>query len=380
MTSREADAASSGVTAVTSASDAWAENARVRLEILRRLGVDLFPRGRPTTLTCGDWEILDFSSCFGLEWTSDAAPNGAYVKIPKADITRQSVLPTSKVDCRMAEEEHASLQYLARHWEGAGGDARFVDPLAFYPDLNAIVTRRAWGSDLLHAFRRIDFRARLGMLGEVARLNGILQRIGTAVARFHENCTRADGLGEGTADLSHPISKIVRAADDLRQNGVPERRLSALLVSLRAVSPPPQRVSLAMSLKGLDVRNILFDSRRDRLTFLDPGKMKVEPRQANLARLLVTIRILYWGTPWFVARLAPASAFEGVVLAAADGAVDDRILSLYVVKELWKHWRAAHVALTLKGWPRPLERGLARGYIDRFYATQIGSELSRMVR
>jgi hypothetical protein len=49
-----------------------------------------------------------------------------------------------------------------------------------------------------------------------------------------------------------------------------------------------------------------------------------------------------------------------------------------VVKDLFKHWRAAHVALGLKSWPEGLKGVVRPTYIDRFYEREIASELERM--
>lgn len=52
------------------------------------------------------------------------------------------------------------------------------------------------------------------------------------------------------------------------------------------------------TLKGLDIRNILID-KGGLLRILDPGKMKRDCIEADLARFLVTCRILYWGSMLF---------------------------------------------------------------------------------
>ena len=53
--------------------------------------------------------------------------------------------------------------------------------------------------------------------------------------------------------------------------------------------------------------------------------------------------------------------------------IDNKILSVFILKELLKQWHMAHVVLKLKSWPLPVKRFLRYSYIDPFYTKQIKS-------
>ena len=137
----------------------------------------------------------------------------------------------------------------------------------------------------------------------------------------------------------------------------------------------------ASTLKGIDLRNLLIDG-SDGVFLLDPGRMKRTFREADLARFLLTYRILYWGHWLFALGCEPDPAAEGEFLEsyyASSEPASGRLLEFYLVKEALKHWHTAHASLRLKTWPAPVKRLVAAAYIDRFYERQLAVGLERLL-
>ena len=362
--------------------DPRVENARVGSELFRRIARDLFTdETSPRRLETREWEILDYSSCFSIEWEEGERRDGVYVKIPKADIDRRTVLPEKEADRRLAEDEFRSLAYVQKHWDGSAQGVSFVILLAFYGDYNALVTRRAYGRDLLVLFRKADLRRKFwrALRGD-SMLVG-LNKVGRALRDFHRRSREAEGFDHEEFRADRLIAKVDRICDDLRRSGVDERRVRPSLERLGRWRDYAVSCPMAMTLKGLEIRNILIGD-HGQIHLFDPGRLKRDFHQADLARLLVTCRILYWGAPWFALRLHPDRCYERAVLEGyyADSTQDQTVLKLHIIKELCKQWRMAYVALRRKRWPAPVEWLLGRSYIDPFYAAQVAQEIRGLGR
>lgn len=354
------------------------ENERVRRTITARIESELVPSGPArTSLKASGWVLNDYSSCFSMEWVEAERRVGVFVKIPKTEIDRRSVLPRIDGDRRLADSERQSLEYLRTHWDDAVA-VTYVEPLAFYRDFNAIVTRRAYAHDFFLPFRRADIARKMAWAQPDDVAENVLSRLGTALRMFHSRARASEGDSDEPFSGAPLIDKIARIADDLDQYGVGRAVLHAPLVCLERWRSYSAAGVAVLTLKGLDVRNVLIADDRH-VHLLDPGRLKRDFHQADLARMLVTCRILYWGTPWFALNVRPARVYDSVFLGSYyQRPPDDAIvLGLYVVKELFKHWRAAYVALTRKRWPGAIESLMGHVYIDAFYSRAVARELAR---
>lgn len=341
------------------------ENERARQDLTARVR-ELVGIDASSSQVMHDWSILDYSSCFSIEWTWSQSRWGVFVKIPKIEIDRKTVLSSREADRVLGRHEYASLTYLERHWNGSEARVDYVKPLAFFEDCNAIVTERTYAGEFLGPFRR----AALWRQESDDALLDILRRTGLALRTFHRRAQAAEAFPAEPFEGKRVIQKIERIIENLRSVGVTEPLAPGPLEALREWTAYRSELQPTMTLKGLDVRNMFVDG-KGQVSLLDPGRLKKDVPEADLARLLVTIQILYWGTPWFFLRMQPAARYAGALLDGySDGRVDPAALQLLVVKELFKHWRAAYVALTRKRWPRPLEWVVSRAYIDAFYRAE----------
>lgn len=328
--------------------------ARLASDIGPRLGVSGAPR-------LSSWAVLDYSSVFHADW--DGVRVGVYVKVPKIEINRQTAWPVCDADRHMARREWESLNYLATHW---GRGVPYVTPLEFYDDLNAIVTRRAYGADLIESLRPVARRP----LAANDPWRERFAALGQALREFHDSGRRPANAGNAGSDAVQ--DKLRRYLDDLSL-------LGAAGTDCWPQSPPqPERqpTTLVTTLKGLDVRNILLDD-DGRMTLLDPGGLKPDVPEADLARLLVTNRILYWGSLRFLIGQQPHLDYASALLDGyGESAINRNRLAWQTAKQLVKHWRAAYVAVTRKQWPGPVNHLVLRTYVDPFYRRELAGMAS----
>ena len=72
-------------------------------------------------IECGPIEVNCFSICFWAKLMGPAGMNEVYVKIPKVifyDKEKETLGALSGDDIKLAVDEHESLVYLSRHWDG----------------------------------------------------------------------------------------------------------------------------------------------------------------------------------------------------------------------------------------------------------------------
>lgn len=330
-------------------------------------------------IKCGPLEINDFSICFGIDLLGDHGPKGVYVKIPKADLykkEKRDIFPLTDDDRRFAEEEYQSLVYLSQCWDSRDLNVEFVKPVGFIKEYNAIVTEKVYATDLFKLFRRRDLIRRLNSDNKNDPMCSILFRIGTALYRFHQN-----SMKEVKFNPNEMVSKVDNYCSRLKSFGIDHNFLDNIIARLLKFEDYIPPTHITHTLKGLDLRNILIDEEK-RLFMVDPGKMKENYIEADLARFLVTCRILYWGSVVFFSGICPDSSYEESFLRGYYGGKErnNKLLAILIIKELFKHWFMAYEALELKKWPGVMKYMVRKIHIDQFYKRQLTSEIARLER
>jgi len=315
-----------------------------------------------------------FSFCFQLDSIDKSDHRKLFVKIPKTDLRRReaTILPLSDQDKALAHEEVKSLRLLADHWDGKSDNVEWIKVVDFLEELNAIITERVDAVDAFSIFRSLDFRSRLGNCIQGNRLAGYMGRLGSALGRFHLQRYK-------TATVSSPIifPKIYFYCRELsRQTRNPcLMKVPAALTKLEKLS---FQTAETETFKGLDIRNVLI--RGDNLFLLDPGKMKRSFREADLARFIMTYRILYWGSPLLLLLGTPGDNAENSFVRGYSSHfpdMDSKLLDLYVLKEQLKHWHTALDSLSQKAWSPLVKSIAARVYVNQFYERQILQQMRK---
>ena len=325
---------------------------------------------------CGPLEVNGFSICFWATLIGPAGVKQVYVKVPKVifhEKEKAIIGSFSAEDVELAEDEYESLSYLSRHWGNTNIDVQFVTPLGFIKEFNAIITERIKGRHFFHQYRKSDLFRRLLGPSRSDPVQEAMSRLGEALAQFHK---RSHGVV--ACNVENILEKIQSYLLKLRDFGVDGTYLDGIVQRFRGLRELRFSSRRAVNLKGIDIRQVFIDQ-DNRLYLLDPGKMKDGFREVDLARFLVTCRILYWGSSAILFRLTPSTDYEENFLSAyrQSNDISEIGLGILIIKELFKHWVMAHTSLKKRRWPRAYKMLLNKVYMDRFYRHQISVELSR---
>jgi hypothetical protein len=318
----------------------------------------------------------NFSFTFSLSFETESEPYDFFVKIPKKDLrgVAPTIFPLSDADRRLGSEEAASLRLLGDAWHGDDLDVRWIRLVGTLPPYNAMVTERIFAPEAVGIYRRWDLRRRLGFRRDARRLRDAMSRFGTALGRFHR--TQSTPL---TFEPSPAIAKLESYAGELQAmtgSALPVRVVSTLASvhggEIEGIGAP--------TLKGIDIRNFLTDG-QERIYLLDPGRTKMTFREADLARFILTYRILHWGSRILPVAGAPDPRAERAFLDSyyAGEQPTPGLLEFFVVKEQLKHWHTALDSLERRRWSISLKRQIARFYVNPFYKRQLDSSHRALV-
>ncbi len=349
-------------------------NNQIYKELIKKVAEEFLPRRTPLTeLQYGPLEINCFSTCFWMNVSDGEGQSGVYVKIPKIILynkKNEQIMPLSDNDRRLGEDEYRSLVHLSRYWPSDDGDVRFVKPLGFLKDYNAIITERVYAEHFFKLLRRCDQRRTFLQKSDSAHL--VMSRLGRALSKFHQT-----SLKECKWDVESIVRKMASCCSQLASFGVESAFVDMIVSRLETLQNLSIRTHCTNTLKGFDVRQVFIDG-NGVIFLLDPGKMKTDYIEMDLARFIVTCRILYWGSMQFFLRKSPDSSYEESFLRSyyGDSVRQDKVICLLTIKELLKHWRMAYTVLRAKRWPRVVKEFLRRTYVDPFYKWQINTELA----
>ena len=328
----------------------------------------------------GTLEVNDFSACFQMIPT-DRRGAGLYVKIPKHDLYLQDtpkLFPLTSDDRQMGQGEFESLRCLEEYWgKDMDGVAPFVRAVGYEPDYNAIITKRVVGQDAYPMLFQWASTAAKGNSKAAECLEDVLQAIARPLAAFHGYFAE-----EALAEYDTILDKIGIIRNKLEAVGIDNRFLKKTMDHLNNIEHIKGPATRTKTLKGLDIRNVQWSSTSGPV-LLDPGAFKSDWAEADLARFLVTLKLLFWGSFRFLGATTPLPSFEAAFLDSYKGVRDSfqpKLLSVLIIKELFKHWRMAYVAVTNKRWPSYIKSMATRWYVDPFYKSQISIQLSTLTR
>ena len=318
-----------------------------------------------------------FSFIFSIEEHTSLNTQKVFVKIPKEDLRQRSksILPISPADRKMAEDEVLSLRMLCDQWHSGDIGVSWVQLRGYFPQYNAIVTDAVAGSDAFSVFRRLDMRRRFGSQRDGIRLREAMTRIGAALGRFHQGNAR-----NTVFHVNEVIPKLERYCHELGAS-VRSSRPSHVIQALKSIGDMEIEAIEVPTLKGIDIRNVLMDE-QDKLFLFDPGRIKRICREADLARFIMTYRILYWGSGLFLVGLRPDYKAEDAFLEAYYSygvPPSPKLLSLFLIKEQFKHWLTAIDSLKRLPCNMLFKQLVAATYINPFYKRQMAIELRKVI-
>lgn len=322
----------------------------------------------------GPMEVNYFSVCFWVNATFDAEQKGIYVKIPKIILFNKTnnIMPFSNEDMRLAEDEYNSLVHLSEYWPNDELDVHFIKPLSFLKEYNAIITEQIYADHFFKLFRQSDLDNSINNRSNMVK--NVLTRLGATLSKFHKA-----SLKECRFNIEATILKMTDSCLKLKSIGVSSKYLDHLMLRLKNVRSHELKTYHANTLKGFDVRQVFID-KQEKVFLLDPGKIKFDYIEMDLARFITTCRLLYWGSPQLFFQRSPNPIYEECFIKSYYGnkQIPSGILSLLIIKELLKHWKMAHKVTALKPWYPSIKMLSKRFYIDPFYKRQINNELLQL--
>jgi hypothetical protein len=356
-------------------SPALESNEAVVEKIVARIERDL--TGQGSVRAVGPLTPHRFSFTFTVSIETAGGRRDLFVKIPKQDLAEgfPRVFPFTERDRSLARDEAASLRFLGERWRSDDLHIRWVRLAAEIPEYNAIVTERVFAPEAFTLYRRLDLSRRLGFRGNAGRLRNAMSRFGTALRRFHQLDSRP-----AVFRLAAELPKLERYAKEIEaktRSALPHR-----VVKLLALEQPGEIEGLEVTtLKGIDVRNFLADD-PDGITLLDPGKTKRNFREADVARFILTYRILFWGSPSLLLTGPPDARAERAFLDAYFGTEppNARLLEFYTIKEQLKHWHTALHSLERRSWPGVVKNRVERWYVKSFYSAQLETSIRALTQ
>jgi len=317
-------------------------------------------------------EIHDFSYGFRMSSRNETQADAVYVKLPRHDLLfcrDRPLFPRTAQDCATGAKEFESLSFLKEIL--ADETVRFVEPRLHLIEEGAVVTTLASSQDAFHDIRRWDRATAGGSTGAMKALDQWLGGLGHSLRIFHEETDR----GEGEVNLDIERSKILGYIAELGRYEVSAKRRTNWMERIQGLPAGLERARLSLSLKGIDVRNLVWNG-RGRMVVLDPGAMKPATPEADLARFLLTLKILYWGDLSFAFGRRPGPATARAFLRGYGPWRESSRLNAWLkLKEVLKHWRMAWVAIELKSWPGFVKQIVGRTYVDPFYTEELEAAL-----
>lgn len=317
-----------------------------------------------------------FSFVFSIKFSKQGFTKKVFVKVPKEDMRGRDkkILPITDGDRLMARSEADSLKQLEMQWNVDELGVSWVRLISEVPEYNALVTQAAEGFEAFEVFRKWDINRRLGKTKDRDNLRTSMSKLGAALGRFHNY-----NAGRTTFYADREVPKLLRYCKEISDSpfSPPFDDFSGQISRTSGKAIDAIEVQ---TLKGIDIRNILINEKND-IFILDPGRTKLTCREADLARFLMTYRILYWGSKLFALGFRPDKKAEEGFLEAYyknSSPPSGRLLNYFFVKEQLKHWHTAIDSLNKLRLPFYVRKLIAKTYVTPFYKKQLRNELKKL--
>jgi len=321
--------------------------------------------------------INAFSITFWIDYQGSDGKSSAYVKIPKYIFYNKKIdflSPITKFDRELAKNELNSLEKLSKEWDKSNG-VSFVKKLAYIEEYNAILTERVFGDFLFEEFRKSDLQKKYKSPHNDKTMIG-LYNFGKSLKSFHEKSSVSS-----TFKTQDVINKFNNYFIFLKSSGVSSKYLKSFIDIFIQFTYDNYQTLTSHNLKGIDIRQIFITDSQS-LSVIDPGKLSQGYIEIDLARFIVTCRVIYWGTLRAFLRHTPHASYEEKFLNGYYGKdyFKSKVLNILILKEFFKQWKVVHSALLRRKWPFFIKYLIKKFYIDPFFKSQIAKELSKLTK
>lgn len=295
--------------------------------------------------------------------------HSVFVKIPKMDMY-QAEIPSILLDSsarRSAQIEFHGFTVIhgINDWPDGCSTVR---PLAFLPEFNALLTEFTPSVDLFKLCRRLgpQFFPKSRFSIEVQHS---LRHCGEWLDRFQHSEGSQTEISVKSQQL---LEDILAWAAEIESLCVCRNQLHRLLQGLKQ-SEWSEELPRSRNCEGFEVRNIIVD-KSGTVRVVDPGNVSWSSGLEDVAHFLVSLTMLYWGTPmlWMGPLLAKPyrrSFLEG--WARSGKTVSPPILAWFETRELFRQWLEAYRVLERKPYCDLLRKFLRFAYVDAFFLNRI---------
>jgi hypothetical protein len=274
----------------------------------------------------------------------------------------------------MALAEYESLVYLWSVLEGKRDPMlRVVRPLDLYNRYNAILTEGIDNSiEIFRLMRRVGRRKNPG-----SQYISIIACIGRWLRSVHSSSARDLGGLKKHPSFLEDLMQLRAEAADLRDiYGTSVDTIMRHIDSLEGLMREADEGKRSVVIEGFEVRNFITDG--SSIWFLDPGRITSGTIYEDLARLIASLSLLYWGGFGFLLPYRNEPLLTQTFLdeyRQKSRAVEPMLLSSYLVKQYIRLWINGLQVLQFKKLWRPVCIVARTIYVDRFFSERIEEAL-----
>jgi hypothetical protein len=303
----------------------------------------------------GRVELDYWSLTFPIQSRGPGGDRSYFIKIPKSGALTKTW--SGVLDDASRSEGREQFETLRVLWSFAQSQGlTAVRPLAYLDQTNAILTNFVPAVELHEICRR----AGLGSQRNRARAFEALTDTGAWLRKFHDS-HEAESPNVAL-DLR---TELLERFEWLNERAVRPNLVRTIWDQVCAVPLDPGAIRTVASLPEFEVRNVMVGT--DGVYPVDTGEPRPRPPEADVARFVVSVAMLFWGSPLF---LLSRHADVGLIQAFLDGygrpdfgskALDRWLLGL----EWLRQWQDAYFVLDrVKSYPTALKQLVAWLYID----------------
>ena len=314
-------------------------------------------------------EFRHWAYVFSIDVISNHKKEGVYIKIPRTNRSENIIHnEITKDDAKIvAEKEYCDLKNLHELFSSYREDLSVVKPLDFFKDLNAIITEKCFGDDIYNICRKDVLASKIFRFQP--HTTAIFLKCGEWLQHYHRHFFKKDSYENCFPNIYNETSSYI----NFLQQGSYEHTQHLLGVVKDSIvfEKEIDEILISKNINGFQVRNFITEN--GKILFVDPGEIKVGPIYEDVARFIVTTKMIFWGTPLFLLGVKPSRAYIDSFLKGylQNQELNPKLLKIFLIKHFLKQWSEGYIAIQHKRYPTTLKEYLRKIYIDRFFMKEV---------
>ncbi len=314
-------------------------------------------------------EIRDWSFIFSVDVIDNHIHKlkTIFTKIPKTNRNAQSLseIVNDEEAKKQTYREYITLKKLNASHSNAS-TLKVIRPLDCFDDLGALILEGFSERNLYVQIRANRKKS------QTEQFQDILFRCGRWLAKVHKTRKMENN--------NKPIKE--RFLQSLRHYQYPICQTPKLyqrihVIADKYVNRHENKFHFSKVIDGFEIRNILIGDR-------EAGVMDLREKKGflhdDIARFIISIKIVYWGTFWFILKRQPDPFYIKAFLKGYRSVLDlsDSFMQLFLLKEMLHQYSNAYSSLSDKQFSTYIQKVVEKIYVDRFYQYEIKKILTQM--